>query len=190
MLTIYDVLEIWSDEYKLQDWLKGYRVLPGKPECCVKCASPLKNCNYRGNNAMVCTKKGCRARVPAVGCGILEGVKLSLKQFVMLAYWWAQDCSGIRSENMLGMTLIQWLIGVLGFGFALWTMRLLVGKCWAVLIWRSSWRERGIHGHDNRVIVSFSPCDAAAKRCHVKHVKTTCPLPLVKIKEHWGSYAS
>lgn len=45
--------------------------------------------------------------------GPLEGSKLSLKQFALLAYWWAHDCARQRAEHTLVSLLL--LTGVVGF---------------------------------------------------------------------------
>ena len=81
MLTIYDVLELCEDELKLREWLRSYAVLKESPAKCSKCASGLKPSEYRGKPGLVCTNKGCRARVYAVVGGPLEGPRLWRQSF-------------------------------------------------------------------------------------------------------------
>jgi len=81
---------------------RDYGVLRDPPSECAKCGSGLRASEYRGKPGLVCANQKCRARVYGVVGGLLEGSKLSLKEFVFLAYWWAHDCAGNRAVHMLG----------------------------------------------------------------------------------------
>ena len=87
MLTICDVLDLSGDETKLREWLMSYGVLREPPSDCSKCGSSLKASVYNGKPGLVCSNQKCRKRVYAVVGGLLEGSKLSLKDFVLIAYW-------------------------------------------------------------------------------------------------------
>ena len=159
MLTLYDVLDLCGDESKLHEWLRGYGVLPAKRETCEKCGSSLNDCVRNGKAGMVCSNQGCRARLSAVGGGLLEGSKLSLKQFVLLTYWWAHDSAGIRAEHMLGhgpVTVADWSARfrqcVLNEQAA--SGEVLGGPDMEVEADENEIgrKKKGIHGHDNRVI--------------------------------------
>ena len=85
MLTLFDVLDLCNDDGKLREWLRGYGVLVEPPFKCSKCSSGLKASVHRGKPGLVCTNQKCRLRVAAVVDGLLEGSKLSLKQFVLFS---------------------------------------------------------------------------------------------------------
>ena len=111
MLTIYDVLNLCGDETKLREWLMSYGVLREPPSDCSKCGSSLKASVYNGKPGLVCSNQKCRKRVYAVVGGLLEGSKLSLKEFVLIAYWWAHDSAGTRAVHRLGHatnTIAEW----------------------------------------------------------------------------------
>ena len=111
MLTLFDVLALCEDEERLREWLRSYGVLSVKATKCVKCGSSMKDCVYRGKPHVVCSDQKCRAKVSDVVGGLLEGSKLSYKQFLLLVYWWAHECGGERAENMLGLshvTVVSW----------------------------------------------------------------------------------
>ena len=111
MLTIYDVFELCSDEKRLQEWLQSYGVLQRMASVCEKCSSAMKDCDYRGKPGKVCSNQKCRARSSGQPGSVLEHCKLTHRQFVLLVYWWAHDCAGIRAEHMLGhgpVTVADW----------------------------------------------------------------------------------
>ena len=103
MLTLFDVPALCEDEEGLQEWLRSYGVFRVKATKCVNCGSSMKDCVYRGKPHVVCSDQKCRAKVSDVVGGLLEGYKLSYKQFSLLVYWWAHECGGERAENMLGL---------------------------------------------------------------------------------------
>ena len=87
----------------------GYGVLRGPPSDCSKCGSSLKASVYNGKPGLVCSNQKCRKRVHAAVGGLLEGSKLSLKEFVLIAYMWAHDSAGTRAVHMLGhATNAEW----------------------------------------------------------------------------------
>ena len=88
MLTIYDVLALYGDETKLRVCMRSYGVLCDPPSKCSKCDCALKACVYNGKPALVCSNQMCRSRVYAVVGGLVEGSKFSLKELVLLAYWY------------------------------------------------------------------------------------------------------
>ena len=84
MLTIYDVIELCADEIKLQEWLRSYGVLSRTPTICGKCGSGLKPSDHRGKAGYICVDQKCRTRTSATVGGILEGSKLSYKDFFVM----------------------------------------------------------------------------------------------------------
>ena len=102
MLSLYDLLEIVEDERKLQKWLEKYKIVIPRVAECPSCGSRMREADNRGKPGWMCSSKDCRRRVSNVSGGILEGSNLSPKQFLMLAYFWAHDCGGVRAVEMLG----------------------------------------------------------------------------------------
>lgn len=113
MLTLHDVYEIVNDDRKLGQWLAKYKILVPAAAECPKCGARMRFAEHRGRPGMTCSSKDCRKRVSAVAGGILEGSQLSPKDFLLLAYFWAHDCGGVRSVEMLGHSSATVAIGLL-----------------------------------------------------------------------------
>ena len=110
MLTLYDLLEIVGNDKKRRKWMEKYKIIVGC-RLCPACGTSMLPDTHRGKSGMRCSNTKCRKRVSAVCGGLLEGSNLSEKEFLMLAYLWAHDCSGVRAENMLGhssATVASW----------------------------------------------------------------------------------
>ena len=158
MFTIYDVIELCSDESRLQKWLLDHGLLQPMDSKCAKCGSGMRDCDYRGKPGKVCGNKHCRARASGQVGSVLEQCKLTHRQFVFLVYWWAHDCAGTRAEHMLGHGSVT---------IADWSARFRM----CVMAQQAAWgevlggpdveveadeteigrRKKGIHGHDNAV---------------------------------------
>jgi len=102
MLSIYEVIKLCDENSKIREWLRGYGVVRNPPSECAKFGSWLRASECRGKPGLVCANQKCRVRVYGVVGGLLEGPKLSMKEFVFLAYCWAHDCAGNRAVHMLG----------------------------------------------------------------------------------------
>ena len=77
------------------------------------CGAEMIPDTHRGKVGMRCPKKGCQRRVSGAAGGLLEGSNLSEKEFLMLAYFWAHDCGGLRAKEMLGhssTTVATWSV--------------------------------------------------------------------------------
>jgi len=96
MLTLYDVLELANDEEKLRKWMTKYKIVAPVGEC-PSCGAAMKPSEHMGKPYYRCTSTDCRMRVSAASSDLLEGSKLSAKEFLVLAYFWAHDCGGIRA---------------------------------------------------------------------------------------------
>lgn len=104
MLTLYDVLAIADDPVKLKGFLEKYGLVSTKPAACTKCGGPMatKNYVYRGRHHYRCGDRACAHRMYPTADGILDHCRLSAKEWLLLAYFWAHDCAGLRSRFMLG----------------------------------------------------------------------------------------
>ena len=66
------------------------------------CGVKMKIATHRGKAGFRCTARPCGKRLSSVSGGLLEGSHLSEKEFLILAFFWAHDCAGVRAEEMLG----------------------------------------------------------------------------------------
>lgn len=101
MLTLYDLLEIVGNDQKRSKWMLKYKIA-ARAGACPACGAEMVPDTHRGKVGMRCPKKGCQRRVSGAAGGLLEGSNLSEKEFLMLAYFWAHDCGGLRAKEMLG----------------------------------------------------------------------------------------
>ena len=98
MSTIYDVIELCSDDSRLQKWLLDHGLLQPKDSKCVKCGSAMRDGDYSWTPGKVCGNRDCRARTSGQVGRVLEQCELTHRQFVFLVSWWAYGCGGTRAE--------------------------------------------------------------------------------------------
>ena len=103
MFSLFDLQELCHDEDKLRNFLTKYGVLARAPTC--HCGKPLKPKWFydRGSAYRYCSSRACNRKIYGKSNGILEGSKLSLKQWTHLAYFWAHNSGGVRAEHMLAL---------------------------------------------------------------------------------------
>ena len=65
------------------------------------CGAVMREDTHGGKAGMRCSKKARQRRVSSVSGGILEVSHLTPKELLVLAYYWANDCAGLRAENLL-----------------------------------------------------------------------------------------
>ena len=108
MFSLFDLQELCHDEDKLRNFLTKYGVLARAPTC--HCGKPLKPKWFydRGSAYRYCSSRACNRKIYGKSNGILEGSKLSLKQWTHLAYFWAHNSGGVRAEHM---SMNRWCLG-------------------------------------------------------------------------------
>ena len=158
MLTLYDLLDIIGDDQKRLKWLMKYKIVTTCSEC-PSCGGVAEAYSHRGKQCMRCCNRPCRKIVSNASGGLLAGSHLSEKEFLLLAYFWAHDSAGLRSEHMLGhssATVAAWSARfrqcVLNQQDA--SMYVLGGRDMDVEADETEvgMKQKGLHGHEKSVL--------------------------------------
>ena len=108
MFSLWELESICVDDVRLRVFLQQYGVLKDVKKC--SCGGSLGAPSQVGlTSYQRCAL--CKKKIYAKCNSILEGSKLSLKQWVYMAYFWAHDAAGQRSVHMLGLssaTVADW----------------------------------------------------------------------------------
>jgi len=114
MFTLFDLESLCTDEAKLTSFLEKYGLLSpaAAVSSCTSCDGPVSDVVFRrGKPHVRCKRKGCQVWIPTCSGSLMEASRLTNKQLIYLFFFWAHDCAGDRSTNMLGLshtTVAQW----------------------------------------------------------------------------------
>jgi len=147
MFSLFELENLCAEEDKLRDFLKQYGVLLDVEHCtCGGCLGQW--CKTGSSSYRRCLV--CRKKMYGRSSSVLENSKLSLKQWVYLAYFWSHDAAGQRAVDMLGLSSAT---------VAEWSSRFRV----CVLNWEASHSDSVLFGGQD-IEVEADECEVGRKR--------------------------